>query len=113
VNRRFSLIEVVDDASLKKLFKANKKVIALFYASWCPFCRSFISVFNKHAGNPGSTLFVKVRIDEHENPMWETYSLIAVPSIIMFEDGKVCKRLDCELGTGLTERQFGKWLSAL
>ena len=104
------MIEVTNERDLAKQLKANPKIFALFYASWCPFCRSFLSVFNKHAEKGGSTMFMCVKIDEDENPLWETYSLEAVPSIILFENAKVSRRLDCEQGAGLTEKQFCKWM---
>jgi thioredoxin 1 len=104
------MIEVTDERDIAKQLKANPKVVALFYASWCPFCRSFLSIFDKHAEKPSSPPFIRVKIDEDENPLWETYSLEAVPSIILFENAKVSRRLDCELGAGLTETQFTKWL---
>ena len=107
------MFEVTDEGELDKYLKSNPKVVALFYASWCPFCRSFLSVFNKYAGRDNSTMFLRVKIDEDVNPLWETYSLEAVPSAILFEDGKVSRRLDCELGRGLTEKQFAKWLGLL
>jgi thioredoxin-like negative regulator of GroEL len=109
------VIEVTDERDLAKQLKANQKVVALFHSSWCPFCRSFLSVFNKHAQNPGSgsAVFMRVKIDEDENPMWESYSLMAVPSIILFENGEVSQRLDCELGAGLNEKQFVKWLGTI
>ena len=33
-----------------------------------------------------------------------------VPTIIFFEEGKVCKRLDGKLGIGLSEGQFKTWI---
>jgi len=33
-----------------------------------------------------------------------------VPTIIYFEDGNVCKRLDAQLGRGLNETTFKKWI---
>ncbi len=112
MNRRIFVIEVTNERDLAKQLKANLKVVALFYASWCPFCRSFLSIFSKHAQNPhsGSAIFLRVKIDEDENPLWETYSLEAVPSIIIFENGNVSRRLDCDLGAGLNEKQFVNWL---
>ncbi len=104
------MIEVSDEKALKNLLKANPNVIALFYSSWCPFCRSFLSVFNKHAERNQTSTFMRVRVDEDQNPLWDTYSLVAVPSVILFKDRKPSRRLDCELGVGLTERQFSKWL---
>jgi len=82
----------------------------LFYASWCPFCRSFLPVFKKYAQTPSDALFIQVKIDEDENPLWEEYSLEAVPSAILFENKQVTKRLDCPLGRGLNEKQFSDWL---
>ena len=104
------MIEVTDEHSLMRQLKSNPKVVTLFYASWCPFCRSFISVFNKHAEKDQSITFMRVKIDEDENPIWETYSLASVPSIILFEKSAVSRRLDCELGAGLTEKKFTQWL---
>jgi len=106
------VIEVSDEKSVMNQLKANSRVVALFYASWCPFCRSFLSVFNKHAEKDRSAVFMRVKIDEDENPMWETYSLVAVPSVMLFEKGEVSRRLDCDLGAGLTEKQFVQWLKS-
>lgn len=113
VRRVEVMIEVEDKADLDVQLARNERVVALFYASWCPFCRSFLSVFNKYSQKEGSAVFLKVRIDEDENPLWEDYSLEAVPSVILFEKGQVSRRLDCELGAGLNERQLREWLSTL
>ncbi len=107
------MIEISNQNELNKQLSQSKKVIALFCASWCPFCRNFQTVFNKYAQKPNSGIFLKVRIDEDENPLWEEYSLEAVPSIILFENGQVKQRLDCELGAGLTEEQFSEWLATI
>jgi thioredoxin 1 len=107
------MIEISDQRDLTNQLTKSKKVVALFYASWCPFCRSFLSVFGKYAQTTDFAAFLRVKIDEDENPLWETYSLEAVPSIILFENGKVSRRLDCELGVGLNEKQFSEWLQTL
>ncbi len=104
------MIEVKDERGLSLQVKASPRVLALFYASWCPFCRNFLNVFSKHAQTPGALEFIRVRIDEDENPLWEKYSLEAVPSLVLFEKGEVSRRLDCDLGEGLTEKQFSRWL---
>ncbi len=102
--------EVTDQEELNRLLKQHPKTVALFYSSWCPFCRSFISVFDKQARKPADHTYIKVQIDDDDNPMWETYSLDAVPSLILFKKGEISKRLDCERGVGLNEKQFMKWL---
>jgi len=105
------MIEVTTEDDLNKQLATHNRLLALFHASWCPFCRSFVNVFNKHAQNPGKDACIKVLIDDDENPLWETYALESVPSIILFENGQVRRRLDCRLGAGLNEKQFTYWLS--
>ncbi|MCW4017726.1 MAG: thioredoxin family protein [Candidatus Bathyarchaeota archaeon] len=107
------MIEVIDQAGLETQLKTNPHVLVLFYSSWCPFCRSFLPAFNRYAEDPNNqATYIKVRIDEDENPLWETFGLEAVPSVLLFENGVVSRRLDCKLGRGLTEMQFNKWIDS-
>jgi thioredoxin 1 len=108
-----AMTENVDEHNLAKQITVNKKVVALFYSSWCPFCRSFLPVFSKFAQNADSKIFLKVKLDDDDDPMWETYSLESVPSILFFENERIARRLDCELGVGLTERQVSEWLKSI
>ena len=43
--------------------------------------------------------------------LWDDFDIPAVPTIILFEDGKVSKRLDGRLGSGLSEEEFKTWIS--
>jgi thioredoxin 1 len=104
------MTNINSQSELEIFLSQNKKVVALFYASWCPFCRSFLNIFSKRAQISNSESFVRVQIDDDDNPMWEIFSLQAVPTIIIFENGKLIKRLDCKLGVGLDEELFIKWL---
>jgi thioredoxin 1 len=107
------MIEVSNKNELIGQLKSNKKIIALFYASWCPFCRRFLSTFDKYSQKPNFALFIRVNMDDNDNPLWEEYDLEAVPSVIFFENGKVSKRLDCEMGAGLNEDKLNAWLQLL
>jgi thioredoxin 1 len=107
------MIEISGKHELTNQLALNGRVVALFYASWCPFCRSFLPIFGQYAQESGSALFLQVKVDDDDNPLWEEYSLETVPSVILFENGKVRRRLDCELGVGLSEEQFNEWLRAL
>ena len=94
------------DTELKK----NKNVLALFYASWCPFCVGFVPRFNEKVADLGIKNVVYVLLDDYDNPLWDDYDIPAVPTIIFFEDSKVCKRLDAQLGRGLSGSAFKKWI---
>jgi len=58
-------------------------------------------------------MFIQVYVDDDSNPLWEEYSLEAVPTLILFENGKVQERLDGGLGSGITEKQFINWMKRL
>jgi len=104
------MIEVSDKLSLESQLRKSKRVLALFYASWCPYCRSFIGAFNEVAPKSGFDLALRVRIDDYGNPLWEEYSIAAVPSVLFFDGGKISQRLACKLGAGLSEKQLKEWL---
>jgi Thiol-disulfide isomerase and thioredoxins len=94
------------DAELSK----SKKVMVLFYATWCPFCMRFVPVFDEEITPLGFDHVVHALLDDYDNPLWDDYDISAVPTIILFEEGNVCKRLDGKLGRGLSEAEFMKWV---
>ncbi len=104
------MIEITNKSELEKQLKINKRVLALFYSSWCPFCRRFLPAFDKNSSKYGFVLALRVKVDNDDNPLWEEYSVEAVPTVILFEEGKVCRRLDGRFGYGLSERQLEEWL---
>ncbi len=53
---------------------------------------------------------IHVILEDNDNPLWDEYDIGAVPTVILFEDGKVTKRLDGRLGSGLKEERFLAWL---
>jgi thioredoxin 1 len=104
------MIEVSNKRDFESQLKGSKRVLALFYSSWCPYCRRFLPVFNKNVVNIGGNLVLRVRVDNYDNPLWDDYSIGAVPTVLFFEEGKVCRRLDGRYGFGLSEKQFKEWL---
>jgi len=107
------MIEVSDKSDFERQLKKSKRVLALFYASWCPYCRSFLAVFGKNATKDGFNLALRVKVDDYDNPLWDDYSIRAVPTVILFDEGKVCRRLDGRFGQGLSEKQLREWLETI
>ena len=107
------MIKVSDKKTLDALLQQNTRIIVLFCASWCPFCRSFFSVFDRRVAKYSFNSTVRAYIDDDDNQLWEDYSIEAVPTIILFERGQVVRRLDAELGAGLSEKQVDEWLAKL
>ena len=104
------MIEVTSKKDLESQLLKEKKVLALFYASWCPFCTRFLPVFKRASSESKFAVFLMVRIDDYNNPLWEDYDIEAVPTAILLVEGKVQRRLDADLGGGLRISEFNEWL---
>ena len=105
------MIEICTKQDLDTELKKHKSVLVLFYASWCPFCAGFVRTFDKKVASSGFESVIHVLLDDYDNQLWDDYEVPAVPTIIFFENGEVCKRLDGKLGNGISEETFKKWLA--
>ena len=89
---------------LDEALKSKDRVVVLFYASWCPFSQRFLPIFENYSkGNPQMCLRVKT---DDKASLCEKYSVDVVPTVILFERGKVKKRLDGVPGAGLEEKHL-------
>jgi len=105
------IIDVVDnEESFQKTLRGKAKLIVLIYASWCPFCRTFIPIFKQHAErNP--QLFLMLQDDDEK--MASQYAVNIYPSVLYFENETITKRLDGVPGKGLQEEQFALFIDQL
>jgi len=78
------------------------KAVVLFHATWCPFCRAYRPVFE--SATQGAKLeVVEAVIDDESNPIWADHQIEVVPTVFLYEGGKIVKRLDGRPGVGLTK----------
>jgi thioredoxin 1 len=99
VNNNHDLIEIL---------KATNRVVALFYASWCPFCARFLPIFKKHAEGEGRHFVI---VQDDQETIANQYSVKVFPTVLFFENGVVSKRLDGISGVGLDEKQLGEFIN--
>jgi len=104
--------EIESQNDLMSILRSNRRVFTLFYATWCPFCRTFLPVFERQAQKNDATRFLRVKIDDEANPLWEEYEIEVVPTVILFDGGEVTARLDGTLGRGLSEEQLKDFLNS-
>lgn len=100
---------VNNEQELNECLKINPKVAVLFYASWCPFSRRFLPIFEQHS--KGKECYRRVIVDELDD-LVDKYEVEIYPTVIYFEKGKVVKRLDGVHEVGLTEEQLKEFLAA-
>ena len=101
---------VNNEHDLKEILKVKDKVIALFYASWCPFCVKFLPIFQKTAGKEGRHLVI---VQDDQETIADQYSIKVYPTVLFFENGIVSKRLDGVLGTGLDKKQLAEFVNSM
>ena len=101
--------QLSNEQDLAQTLKANNKVIALFYASWCPFCSRFLPVFKKQAeGKERNFLLVQ----DDEETIGDKYSIRIFPTVLFFDKGVLLKRLDGTAGAGLQEKQLVEFINS-
>lgn len=89
---------------LEDVLKTRKRAFVLFYASWCPFCRNFLPIYDKYFEKEPE-IFLHVLVDDKEELM-DKYSVEIVPTVIFFDNGKIKRRCDGEEGVGLSEKHL-------
>ena len=107
------MIKVDNKQDLVAELAKSKRVLVLFYASWCSYCMRFVPFFEEKVSEQKFESVIHVLLDDYDSPLWDEYGISAVPTIILFEGGKISKRLDGRLGTGLKEERFSVWLQDL
>ena len=101
------MIEVTEQDELTKHLKMHPRVIALFYASWCPFCVRFLPIFRKRVAEAGRRC---VLVQDDQQSIAGLYAIEVYPTVLFFEKGAVSKRLDGVPGFGLDEKRLTEFV---
>ena len=86
--------KAVTDATFQSdVLEHDKPVLVDFWATWCGPCRAVSPVLDRIAEqNTGRLSIVKVNIDENPEAV-ERYGISSVPSMLVFVQGEVVKRI--------------------
>ena len=77
----------------------NGIVVVDFYATWCSLCKVLAPILTEVSNSLGISIH-KFNIDNSNKIILETFNIISIPTVIIFEDGKVKDRL-----IGLTTKE--------
>lgn len=94
---------------LDKILGEKGRVFTLWYASWCPFCTRFLPIFERLVEGEGRNILL-VRDDQES--MGGRYAVEVFPTVLLFENGAVSKRLDGVPRVGITEPQLKAFMAA-
>lgn len=102
----------VNDANIEKGLKEKSGAIVLFYASWCPYCKRFKPEFEEYESRTKIAL-AEALIDEDENPLWDKYNIMVVPTMVAFKNGKAVSRRDGKPAKGLSKADMDSLLKEI
>lgn len=101
---RERVLEVKDAKAFRaQVLESPEPTVALFWATWCPFCRRYKPEFDKLAAQH-AWRFASVYLDDESNPLWDDYAVEVVPTLALFRGGKLVDRQDGILGYGLDKK---------
>jgi thiol-disulfide isomerase/thioredoxin len=109
MNSNDKCVLIDNEHDLDKILNTKDRVIALVYASWCPFCKRFLPIFQQYAQEEGRYF---TRIEDNEESIGDKFAVDIFPTVLFFEKGKVTKRLNGEPGVGLSEKQLADFVKS-
>ena len=105
------MLEVKDaNAFRSQVLGSSEPTVALFWATWCPFCRRYKPEFDKIAAT-WPWRFASVYLDDESNPLWDDYDVEVVPTLALFRGGKLVDRQDGILGYGIDRNATDAFVS--
>jgi thioredoxin 1 len=90
--------EVTSALHLRTLLSSHTYLIADFYATWCPPCKTIAPIFEQLSTSTASSpaankiAFVKINVDEQREIAAE-YGITAMPTFLVFKDSKVTETI--------------------
>jgi thioredoxin 1 len=83
----------IKGTEFKKEVLSHKGIVLVdFYASWCGPCQVLSPLLESLEKELAEVKFVKVNVDEEQEAA-SSYSIMSIPTVIIFKDGKVVERL--------------------
>src|SRR3978361_1363315 len=87
-----TIIEVTDGNFQAEVIESDPPILGDFWAPWCAPCRAIAPLLVEIAAGREDVRIVKLNVDENQETA-ATYSILSIPTLILFNNGSEAKRL--------------------
>ena len=106
-------VEAISDSDFpQKVLEAPKPVAVLFTTPTCPTCRVFKPVYEETADNLEGKAQLYM-MDIASTDTWRRYSILTIPTVIIFQDGEVKEKLTSVPGREEIEEALDRKVSLI
>ncbi|MCB2188088.1 MAG: thioredoxin [Deltaproteobacteria bacterium] len=104
------VLQVNDDSFDAEILKSDTPALVDFWASWCGPCRAIAPVVEEISEDyAGRVKVAKLNVDESPKTPGQ-YGIRAIPTLIMFKDGKVVDQITGAVSKSHIEQALAKLL---
>ena len=81
----------INEDEFNEIIQGQKPVVVDFHADWCGPCKVLSPILDELDSELDDVEFVKINVDDYPE-LSGSYEIMAVPTVIMFQDGEVKNR---------------------
>ncbi len=103
-------ISALNDSTFDEVIKsADQPVIVDFWAEWCGPCKMIAPILEEIADEQDSITVAKLNVDDSPDVAMR-YQVMSIPTLIVFKDGEIAKRMVGAKGKGQLLQELGEFL---
>ena len=102
-------VKATDASFEQEVLKSETPVLVDFWAEWCGPCKLIAPILAEIAAEQQGITIAKLNVDDHPDIAMR-YNVMSIPTLIVFADGEVRKKLVGAKGKGQLLQELSEFL---